>query len=499
MEKRSLAQRFASGITWNIVGRILLGIMGLFISILIARSLGKENLGIYATLLTIPAIMRLFSSFGFETSLNIKLPMLMAKKQKEQSVFLVNRLLIGRIFISALFCLGLYFSLPILEKWMHINEMNIYFPYISCYFFCAVLLSFVSMIPRALIKIKEVSILESLNQFGNMILLLIFILVFGLTIKGVFVAYIISTVIVVFIFIFIFRHLYFGNFSSFGMGEVYEIGITASLASLLAFGLGQQIDILLLNYFKVAKTTVGFYYLAISIVAMFSFLSTGIGALSQSSFSEQYAKRGNEGLISTFPIIVKVCVLLSIPFGFFGIFFAQDIIYSLYGVEYAGTTILLQLYAACWCIQILVGSSFCNPLFYILRCKKSLLAFQFLIGGFNIVLDLVLIPTYGALGAIIATGVSAVLIGLTMFFYLWKRIGINLPWLFEVKIIVMCAAGLFCAYWVKGVGFHYLLTKGVVYLIVFILMAKLLKPLEEGDRLMIRNTSPFFNEISQHF
>ena len=122
MEKMSLVQRFASGITWNIVGKIFLGLMGFTISILIARSLGKDNLGIYATLLTIPAIMRLFSTFGFETSLNIKLPMLMAKKQEEQCVFLIKRLLVGRLFIAVLFCLGLYFSLPVLEKWPHSNE-----------------------------------------------------------------------------------------------------------------------------------------------------------------------------------------------------------------------------------------------------------------------------------------------------------------------------------------------------------------------------------------
>ena len=499
MEKISLAQRFARGIAWNIVGKVLLGIMGFLISILIARSLGKENLGIYATLLTIPAILRLFSTFGFETSLNIKLPMLMAKKQKEQCTFLVERLLIGRIFISALFCLGLYFTLPVLEKWLHLKEVKSYFPYIACYFFCAVLVSFVSMVPRALIRIREVSILESLGQLGNMLLLCVFALLFGLTIKAIFIAYIISTGTVILAFIFLFRHFYFGRTSSLKMNEVYEIGAAAAISSLLVFGLGQQIDILLMNYFKVEKEAIGFYYLAISIVAMFSFLSTGIGSLSQSSFAEQYAKKGDEGLIVTFPIILKVCIMLTLPLGFFGIVFARDIIYSLYGAEYAGAIILLQFYSICWCIQILIGSSFCSPLFYILRRKKTLLKFQFMIGGLNIILDLVLIPIYGALGAIVATGVSAVLIGVAQIIYLWRKVGIRLPWLFEIKIVVMCTSGIFCASWINGMGIYYLLAKGIVYLMVFILMAKWLKPLEESDRLIIRSINPFLSEVSQHF
>lgn len=499
MERKSLAQRFASGVAWNIVGKILLGVMGFLISILIARSLGKENLGIYATILTIPAILRLFSTFGFETSLNIKLPMLMAKKQEEQCVFLIKRLLVERLFIAVLFCLGLYFSLPILEKWLHLNEMGNYFPYIALYFLCVVLLSFVSMIPRALLKIREVSLLESLNQFGNMLLLCVFVLIFGLTIKGVFAAYIISTGIIILIFIFLFRSFYFGSSYPIEMKEVYEIGAAAAISSLLTFGLGQQIDILLMNYFDIEKEAIGFYYLAVSIVAMLSFLSTGIGALSQSSFSEQYAKKGDDGLIATFPLIVKVCVLLTLPFGFFALFFAQELIYSFYGMEYAGATVLFHFYAICWCIQIIIGSSFCDPLFYILRHKRSLLAFQVSVGVLNIILDIILISLYGALGAIIATGFSGVLIGIMKVFYLWRKMKVQIPWKFEMKIIVMCASGIFCASWINGVGYHYLLFKGMVYLMVFILIAKWLKPLEKEDRLIIQDINPFLSEVSQHF
>jgi O-antigen/teichoic acid export membrane protein len=355
------------------------------------------------------------------------------------------------------------------------------------------------MVPRALIKIREVSLLEALNQLGYLVLLCIFSFMFELTIKGVFIAYIISTGIVTLIFIFFFRYYYWGSSSPLGMGEVYEIGMTAAISSFMAFGLGQQIDILFMNFFRVEKGDIGFYYLVLSIVTMFAFLSTGMGALCQSSFSEQYTKRGKEGIIVTFPLIVKACVFLTLPFGIFGIMFAKDIIHSLYGVDYLGAVSLLQFYTVCWCIQILIGASFCTPLFYILRQKKTLLAFQLLIGGLNIILDVILIPLYGALGAIIATGVSAVLIGLVEVVYLWKKIGIGFPWLFEIKIMVMCASGVLSACWIEGVGFFYLLAKGVVFVIVFLLMAKWLKPLEESDQLMIQSINPVFGKVAKYF
>ena len=70
----SIFNRFIANISWNILGKTGVMIVSLGLSILIARYLGKERFGIYASLLVIPAIMRLLNSLGLETVVNKKVP-----------------------------------------------------------------------------------------------------------------------------------------------------------------------------------------------------------------------------------------------------------------------------------------------------------------------------------------------------------------------------------------------------------------------------------------
>jgi hypothetical protein len=65
--------------------------------------------------------------------------------------------------------------------------------------------------------------------------------------------------------------------------------------------------------------------------------------------------------------------------------------------------------------------------------------------------------------------------------------------------MVMCTSGVLSAYWIEGIGFFYLLAKGFVFVMVFLLVAKWLKPLEENDQLMIKSVNPFFGKVAQYF
>ena len=68
------------------------------VSILITRYLGKEQLGVYATLLVIPAFVRLVNQFGLETLINKKLPEINVQDPSgRQARFLVRRLLSVRL------------------------------------------------------------------------------------------------------------------------------------------------------------------------------------------------------------------------------------------------------------------------------------------------------------------------------------------------------------------------------------------------------------------
>jgi O-antigen/teichoic acid export membrane protein len=63
-------ERFISNISWNVFGKVCVQILLFGVSILLTRYLGKERLGVYATLLVIPSFVRLLNQFGLETLIN---------------------------------------------------------------------------------------------------------------------------------------------------------------------------------------------------------------------------------------------------------------------------------------------------------------------------------------------------------------------------------------------------------------------------------------------
>ncbi len=64
----------------------------------------------------------------------------------------------------------------------------------------------------------------------------------------------------------------------------------------MSYALGKQTDILLLNYFEIPTSEIGFYNIAFILALMLSFLGIGSGPIFQSVFSETYEKRGVKGL-----------------------------------------------------------------------------------------------------------------------------------------------------------------------------------------------------------
>ena len=122
-------QRFISNISWNVLGKICVQVLLFGISVLLARYLGKERLGVYATLLVIPTFVRLLNQFGLETLINKKIPELnVLDPSGRQARYLTQRLLAIRGASSILFCAFLYACLPYYMDFMgtpHLMEYRL--------------------------------------------------------------------------------------------------------------------------------------------------------------------------------------------------------------------------------------------------------------------------------------------------------------------------------------------------------------------------------------
>lgn len=495
----SLAKRFTLSLYWNLIGKVFLAVVGFLISVVIARGLGKDNLGIYASLLTIPVVFRLFTSFGLETILNLKLPSLNIQKNGKRKIrFLIRRLFTIRAFTIIVATLILYFGSPLFARIMQKPVIVQYSLLLSFYFAVLVGISLISMIFRALLQLKAASILEGLNQVINLILILVFFYM-GYKITGVIWAFIISTSITIIAFFFIGKDFFIGETDQIEMDECYHIGITSFLSAFFAFGFGNQIDIILLNYFGVTNSDIGVYYLSITLSAVLAFLINGIGSISQSAFSESYEKNRESGLASAWEGVIKICFFLTVPAYVFALTYADSIVLMLYGSQYDGAIILFRITILFAFVRMLFGAILCDPIFYLLK-RKTIYLKIFLLGGLlNVLLDLLLIPWIGVVGAVIATSFSTVITGLFALVYLFKFINITIPVKFEIKILSICVLALIPTLMWGSDNLFLLIMKGLAYALFIVVFMVIIKPLNDGERNLLKEIDSRLYAVAKFF
>lgn len=482
----SLAKRFTSGLIWNFIGKVVIALFGTIISILIARKLGKNNLGIYASIITIPATLRLFTSLGFETILNIKLPMINTMEDSiEKMRFLIRKLIFYRVAIVLATAVLLYFATPLLQDLFKEVNFSKFLPFIVLYLITLMFFSYLTMIFRALLRIKLVSIIEGINQSINLLLLMLFFAM-GFKITGILSSFIISTILSISILMFLGKNYLFGHSTTVKIKDSYEIGATALLGGLMAFALGTQADIIVLNFFDIPSEKIGYYFLCFSLVSMLGLPVQGLGPLSQSVFSELHAREGNPGLAISWSLITEVLVLMSIPIYVFAIFNAEIIIEVLYGTQFSEVASYFKIFAAFSSIAILVGSCFCMPIFYLIQRKTTGLKIQLAGGILNLVLNFILIPPYGVVGVVVATGFSLALTGITKMLFVHYYTKAKLPLLFELKILIACFIALLPAIFVHGTDLISLLLKIIIYGIMLIAVLYLLKPLSDQTKELVK-------------
>lgn len=399
-------QRFISNISWSVLGKVCVQILLFAVSILLTRYLGKERLGDYATLLVIPVFIRLMNSFGLETLINKKLPELHIQDPSgSQGKFLVGRLLIFRLLTTLCFCTLLYFILPYYLDFIN-SQWLIKFRWVLILYFIVITVdSILSTLFMTLLRFKTLAKTEIFGTLLNLFFLILFIsLDYG--ISGVLYAYILSASATSIIYLVLARSQYLGPTKKTewdGHLAWVSYGI-----SFLGFGLMTQSDVLLLNYFKVDRGDVGLYYLVTGLGGTMAFLLAGVAPMALSLFSETYTKDGIKSLANLYCQIVGLASYLTIPIYVFCILNADHVINFIYGSEFLEAAGALSVYATFAGIQTALGINFTVSSLYVIRRQGVALRSTIESSILNIGLNLILIPAFGMMGAITATGMVMV-------------------------------------------------------------------------------------------
>lgn len=497
----SLSKRFLVGFQWNLIGQIAFVSISLVYSAVVARELGPNDYGLCVSIFAVLTIIPLLINLGFEQTINVRLPGLMVKAEKAGKgnvVYLIRTLFSYRLIISLCAGIILYFFAPQIALLIHQADISSYLRLASIYVVFTGLISFLSMVFIAQLKIKFTRTLGIFQQITALFIVYI-LLKTGLRINGILYATIIASILTFSVYFFFSKGYLFRKSIKFNLSGFYTIGITAWLIGFVSYALGKQTDILLLNYFEIPTSEIGFYNIAFALTLMLGFLSTGIGPIFQSIFSETYEKRGTEGLADSWCIVAKIVLLLFLPLFAFALLYAPSIITIIYGSEFASVSAAFRIFMLFKIVYVLTNASFAMPVFYLINKKTIGLCLRISAGILNLILDVLLIPRYGILGAIFATGFSTALIGLLEIGIVIKTIKAKLPLIFDLKIFLVFSIALLPTLLIKGETVIPLILKGFIYGIISISLMMILKPIEKQDKQFVKSASEPLYRLLRYF
>jgi O-antigen/teichoic acid export membrane protein len=496
----STARAFYDSTIWNFVEKLSLYASGLALSMILTRSLGPSDYGLYASLMSIVALVPVAVSLGFDRILNVEVPKLTVQPEGPgRLAYLLRRLMAIRLILSLAVCIAMVLFAGALAAFVHqpgaIGPLRLLAVY-------AVVVSLGQLLRSLFIgwlRLRIVAMVR-IGSDALQIGMVLAALRWGWGLPGVMAAFVCAGTATAVVFLLLASRTTGQPPARFDLGPAYRIGAVAWMVGLLGMFLGKHVDILLMNAFRVPTEQIGFYSLAISLYLLGGFLAMGSGPIAQSVFARLSVHRP-DALARAWDGSVKLVSLLTVPVFVFLAWHAESVIGLLYTDAYVGAVPFFRVYTAWLAAYSMLGASYCDPLFYATGKAGAVLKFQLVGGLLNVVFDCILIPRWGALGACVATGMAYLTMGIGQLAIAHRIAGVRPPAFFQAKVLAASVGALAATQLLPGPGAHWpsLLAHGLGYASVALLILYALKPLDASEVNATRGINPLIHRLARWF
>ena len=485
-------QKIAKGTGIVFTGTIIGLIIGFVGRVILIRFITQSEYGIYSLALVIISIFATISTLGLATGSPRYIAYFRGKKEegkvrgvisssiKIASVASISFAVIS-FFISD-FISASIFHTPALSTPLKIFSIAIPF---------TVLINVFVAIFRGFDRVDAKVYFQNILRPVLYLLFLIAVVLFGLSFLGVIYAYLASIAVTCVVFV---MYILKKPPSSIRSGGSATNPMTKELlffsVPLLAVSILWMVmswtDTLMLGYFKTLDV-VGVYNVALPLAHLLTTVVGSVGFLYIPIISQLYSKNQMGEVERSYAISTKWCFMGTLPLFFIFFLFPDVVLNLLFGSRYIGAAIVLQILA----LGFIFNSYFGLNYHTLLTMDKSNFLMQcFLISGvMNIALNIILIPTLGAIGAAIATASSFAVVEVIMTVKLYTTSGIH-PFTniyTRLTILSILLVSIFCV--VKNLfaaTFWTLLMFFSLFLLIYVLSILFTKSFDEEDIMMMR-------------
>jgi stage V sporulation protein B len=489
-----LIHRIFSGMFWGQAGKILEAALGIIFTVAISRYLGPPGYGIYNLVMSLAGLVIVVSSFGFGEALGKFVPQLLAAGNEAGLSYLLRRLFKTRFVVIISLAFTLIIFREFVSRAFNIPDFEGYMVFVALLAVTQGLSDLLTSFFTALLRIKLLTIARLFIQATILILTIVF---FKLRAPAVMIVFLVSAAVsfcgVIVYLSYSRRYLFKIKSEPFPLKPIYIFSATVWLITLATFALANNIDKILIGFLLKDTAQIGHYGIAaMLIVSLHGLLTAGWGVTILPALSEAHAKYGLDGMARVLNVYSKLLLLIMLPAAMFLGLHAHVVIISLFTSVYSPAIYLLQAYILLDAFMIIfIGGVMGFPL-YVLGKEKLVLKLCLACGILNIVLDFVLIPTFGALGAVIATGLSGTLFSLAQLIFVFQYVPLKYPYKFLVKVF---SAGLACLlpfYYLRIQSIWYLVPAGIIYAVILAAVLYFLRLLEPEDKEVLVKLNPRF-------
>ena len=244
-------------------------------------------------------------------------------------------------------------------------------------------------------------------------------------------------------------------------------------------------DTLMLGYFK-SPDVVGLYNAALPLANLLSMTLSSMSFIYIPTISQLYSKNLMNELKRSYIILTKWIFLVTLPL-FFVLFLFPDIMLNLlFGSRYIGASVALQILAFGFFLNICLGFTY-NTLLVLGKSKFLMCTFA-ISAIINIILNMVLIPPMGIVGASLASAFSLTVVKILNMVKLYRFFGVH-PFVKNyLKITGLLVIFLFIFYVLRNLvimSFWMFAALFLLFLVAYGLSVLFTKSFEEEDVMML--------------
>ncbi|MEM3454989.1 MAG: oligosaccharide flippase family protein [Candidatus Micrarchaeia archaeon] len=423
-DKRKSTNEMIKSSFWAYSGIFFILFLGLISTVILARLLDKENWGILSTIIAVVSFLSSISEIG----LNYYIVYLSSKydKNKKELKYKLASPLRWKLAIIFLIAFLMFIFSENLASLFNIKSGAKYFLAGSIYFIFYNLFIVLSGILDGIKKFREESIISTINQLLRLILSA-GLVILGFGIDGAITGYIISVAIATFIQSYILRNVIsFSGKSEDSLQDMFSFGFFYGITSIAAT-FTMWTDSIMIGFF-LGTTSVGIYRIAVSIASSSSSLLSGISKVSFSYFTSAESEgKDSFGNLNT---TIKYLLFISLPAVFGLALLSDSIVNVFFGLQYIDAAFPLMILSYFIFDGVITGMI--NSYLGAKKLTKQIGMCAVLASIINIILNLILIPAIGIIGAATASVVSRAL-GLVVMVK-WSEKILKVRFIFPIKI-----------------------------------------------------------------